>query len=271
MTVQNQVGKAVYVADGNSTSFVIPFYFFNKEISVYVGTNQSAKEEGTDYTITGSGQPSGGAVIFTTAPASGEVVSIVRNVELTQLVKFMEGEIFPASDFEYSLDKMVMALQQLQERLQECVNIPRGLSLTAEETAALLVIINENKANIAEIPTILTAVNNLRTEIMTEFGNYYNKTAVDSMISDVTTLRFSDVNVNVSTAVADATYANYPYHIDVALSGVTDTRVPEVCFGMSEAMSGNFAPVASSYNGGVRIYMKAVPGANFTLASVVMH
>jgi len=271
MTVQTQVGKAVYVADGSSVSFTIPFYFYNKEIAVYVGKNQSAATEGTDYTITGSGNPNGGAVVFTSAPEEGKTVTIVRNVELTQLIKFMEGEIFPASDYEKSLDKMVMALQQLQERLQECINIPRGLSLTADETAELLLIINANKDNITQIPTILSAVTNLRTEIMTEFGNYYNKTSVDSMISGVTTLKFSNIEVDVSTASADATYEDYPYHIDVALSGATATRIPEVCFGVEEAMSGNFAPIASSYAGGVRIYMKEVPDSNFTLASVVMH
>ena len=73
--------------------------------------------EGTDYTLEGSGNPNGGAVVFAVAPEEGKVITIMRQVDLTQLITFMEGEKFPASDYEHGLDKITMALQQLKAYL----------------------------------------------------------------------------------------------------------------------------------------------------------
>ena len=267
MTVESSVSKVTYVADGSSVSFGVPFYFFDKQIAVYKGHDQTALTEGVDYTLTGAGNNNGGEVIFTTAPAQGDIITIIRHVDMTQLIKFMEGEAFPASDYEYSLDKIVMALQQLRDRLEECVTIPRGLSLTAEETAQLLVIINDNMQTIEQIPQImsgLSAINN-------RFNDYYNKTEVDSRISQSSMLRYSDVIVHVSTAVADNTYQEYPYRIDVPLSGARASHIPAVCFKLPEALSGNFAPIAHAYDYGVKIFLKEVPEQDFSLASVIMH
>jgi len=267
MTVETSTGKAVYIADGNTTAFAVPFYFFDKQIAVYKDHSQTALEEGTDYTITGAGNTNGGEVIFATAPEQDSIITIVRRVEMTQLIKFMEGEAFPASDYEHSLDKIVMALQQLRDRLEECVTIPRGLSLTSEETAQLLVIINDNMTTIEQIPQIMSTL----TTLSERFNNYYNKTEVQTKIDQALPLRFNDVIVHVSGAVSDASYEEYPYRIDVPLSGAKETQIPTVCFKLPQVLSGNFAPVAHAYNYGIKIFMKEVPEEDFSLASVIMH
>ena len=79
---------------------------------------------------------------------------------------------------------------------------------------------------------------------------------------------FSDVSVAASAWASDSTYAAYPYAASIACSGVTASHVPEVVFGATEAASGNFAPVALSGSGTVKIYAATKPTAAITVQSI---
>lgn len=79
---------------------------------------------------------------------------------------------------------------------------------------------------------------------------------------------FSGVSVAASAWVSDSTYAAYPYAASIACSGVTASYVPEVVFGATEAASGNFAPVALSGSGTVKIYAATKPTAAITVQSI---
>ena len=79
---------------------------------------------------------------------------------------------------------------------------------------------------------------------------------------------FSGVAVAASAWVSDSTYAAYPYAASIACPGVTASHVPEVVFGATEAASGNFAPVALSGSGTVKIYAATKPTAAITVQSI---
>ena len=79
---------------------------------------------------------------------------------------------------------------------------------------------------------------------------------------------FSGVSVAASAWVSDSAYAAYPYAASIACPGVTASHVPEVVFGATEAASGNFAPVALSGNGTVKIYAATKPTAAITVQSI---
>ena len=79
---------------------------------------------------------------------------------------------------------------------------------------------------------------------------------------------FSGVSVAASAWVSDSTYAAYPYAASIACPGVTASHVPEVVFGATEAASGNFAPVALSGSGTVKIYAASKPAAAITVQSI---
>ena len=79
---------------------------------------------------------------------------------------------------------------------------------------------------------------------------------------------FSAVSVAASAWVNDSTYAAYPYAASIACPGVTASHVPEVVFGATEATSGNFAPVALSGSGTVKIYAATKPTAAITVQSI---
>ena len=82
-------------------------------------------------------------------------------------------------------------------------------------------------------------------------------------------LQFNSVSVAVSKFVSNDTYEDYPFRASVALEGVQSTMIPEVIFSMADAISGNFAPVAESYNGGVYLYAADKPEGNIVIPTII--
>ena len=74
--------------------------------------------------------------------------------------------------------------------------------------------------------------------------------------------------VQTSAWSADTTYDGYGYRASIAMSNVTSEYVPSVTFGIAEAESGNFAPVADTYSGGVYIYAKEQPTEAVNVLSI---
>jgi hypothetical protein len=82
-------------------------------------------------------------------------------------------------------------------------------------------------------------------------------------------LQFINTAVPVASFVADSTYEDFPYRAAVALAGVTSSTIPEVVFGVKDAMSGIFAPCAETYNGGVYLYASEAPEAAITIPTIL--
>lgn len=82
-------------------------------------------------------------------------------------------------------------------------------------------------------------------------------------------LQFVNTSVPASAFVADSTYEDFHYRASVPLSGVISTMIPEVVLALSDAVSGNFAPIAESFNGGVYLYAVDVPGADIIIPTIL--
>jgi hypothetical protein len=102
----------------NSTSipYPIPFYFpFDTDLKV-VARNASGVETdlvlGTDYTLTGAGDPNGGSLKTLWPVPTNSTLTIFRSVPATQLTSYEEGDSFPAKSHERALDKLTMLVQQ---------------------------------------------------------------------------------------------------------------------------------------------------------------
>lgn len=67
-------------------------------------------------------------------------------------------------------------------------------------------------------------------------------------------LQFTDTPLYIASFAEDTTYADFPFRAAIPLSGVTADMTPEVVLGITEAMSGIFAPIAATYDGGVYLY-----------------
>ena len=86
---------------------------------------------------------------------------------------------------------------------------------------------------------------------------------------EIKKLLFTDTNVPVSAFVADSTYQDYPFRAAIALTGVLNSMIPEVVLGMADAIDGNFAPVAATYNGGVYLYAASAPESAITIPTIM--
>ena len=89
------------------------------------------------------------------------------------------------------------------------------------------------------------------------------------LASDVKVLPFTNKTVATSAWVSDTSYTDFPYRAAVACEGVTAKHYAEVSFSPADAMSGSFAPVAESYDGGVYLYASEIPEAALTIPTIV--
>ena len=83
-------------------------------------------------------------------------------------------------------------------------------------------------------------------------------------------LQFNNVSVSSADFVSDTTCQDFPYRASVALSGVIESMIPEVVLSVDDAGSGNFAPVAESYNGGVYLYAGSPPDSDITIPTIIL-
>lgn len=137
--ISNERVKHIFSGNGSSKKFQIPFDFFqnaagvfdkNNQITVIL-TNSAGTEttltEDTDYEVeTHDPSDSGssgysGYVTLNTAPAVGEKLTIMRDVPLVQELDLEAGQEIGPVELEAALDKVVMTLQQLNEKLQRAI------------------------------------------------------------------------------------------------------------------------------------------------------
>ena len=83
-------------------------------------------------------------------------------------------------------------------------------------------------------------------------------------------LQFSNVTVPKGAFVSNTTYQDFPYRASIALSGAIKSMIPEVVLSVDDALSGDYAPVAESYNGGVYLYAGSPPDADITIPTIIM-
>lgn len=90
------------------------------------------------------------------------------------------------------------------------------------------------------------------------------------LAADAVKLTFTNTVVEAASFAADETYGDFPYRAAVPLTGAAEAMTPEVVFGVTDAMSGTFAPVAESYAGGVYIYAAELPSAAVTIPTILL-
>ena len=91
-----------------------------------------------------------------------------------------------------------------------------------------------------------------------------------NLAADAVKLTFTNTTVEAASFAADETYGDFPYRAAVPLTGAAEAMTPEVVFGVTDAMSGTFAPVAESCAGGVYIYAAELPSAAVTIPTILL-
>jgi microcystin-dependent protein len=119
MSVTTTVNRVQYNGDDSTTSFSVPLYFLaNSWIKVILTSSAGADStwtEGVDYTLTGATVAAGGTLTATTAPATGERLTIYREAPYNQLTTYEYSGSFPADANEDTVDKNTILIQQVRE------------------------------------------------------------------------------------------------------------------------------------------------------------
>ncbi len=130
MTVTTDVQSIVHDTDGSTTEFPIPFYFLrNADITaelIDAEGNLMVLVLGTDFNVTGAGQPNGGALVTTRVFASGYKLHVYRVVPVTQETQYQQNDAFPAKTTEKALDKLTMLIQQQKQTTDRALVVPRS-------------------------------------------------------------------------------------------------------------------------------------------------
>ena len=115
MTISTTTRIVTHDGNGVAVNFTYPFKIADQvDLLVYLksGSVFVLKTLGTDYSVSGVGDPAGGTVAFVTPPASATGnVRFLRRTALTQLVDYITNDDFPAEIHEAALDKLTMAVQ----------------------------------------------------------------------------------------------------------------------------------------------------------------
>lgn len=134
MTVQNSTARNDYTGNGVTQDFPVSFRFLQNShlqvlrtvIATNVTTVLALDSLGPDgFSVSGAGQPSGGAVHVNTPPAlATERLSILRNMPFTQNIDYISNDPFPAESHERGLDERTMENQQLREVTARAITLP---------------------------------------------------------------------------------------------------------------------------------------------------
>lgn len=121
MTVETTVGRWQYDTNGTTGPWTVGAYFLADEDLVVTYTDSAGVDTvlglTSGYTVTGEGNPSGGAVTTTTAYAAGGTITIVNDPQALQETDYTETDAFPAASHERALDRLTMLIQRLITRV----------------------------------------------------------------------------------------------------------------------------------------------------------
>lgn len=150
MTVSTSVYKAgPYAGSGTTGPFTVNFRFLANSHLRVIKTSTTGSEAtltlGVDYSVIGAGGASG-TVTLTSPLLTGEKLTIVRNVPLTQETDYVFDDSFPAESHEQALDKLTMIAQQLAEEVDRAVKV---LPSSTDDPDALIASVRTSEQNAA--------------------------------------------------------------------------------------------------------------------------
>lgn len=132
MTVSTTDSEIDYTGNGVTTAFPVPFRFLQSSdlVVTRVATDGTSVTLalGTDYTVTGAGDQSGGTITATVAPASGVELNISRVLTAVQETDLRNQGRYYAETLEDALDYLTMLDQQNVAGLGRALKRPLGAS-----------------------------------------------------------------------------------------------------------------------------------------------
>jgi len=208
MTVSTTTARSgPYAGSGTTGPFTVGFRFLeNSHIKVVknVAGVEEELELDVDYTVTGAGASSG-SVTLGTALATGQTLTIVRNVPTTQETDYVAGDSFPAESHERALDQLTMIAQQLKEEVDRSAKLPVSNTEDANALVADIVRLADSADELDAVAAIVadvTTVAGVDTEVTTVAGIAANVTTVAGIAANVTSVAGNASNINTVAGVS---------------------------------------------------------------------
>lgn len=130
MTVSTTGNRINYVANGVKVDFDFVFKTLDPDhIKVYEDGVLTLNTVVVSLNADQDTSP-GGSINLTPVVASPIVVTVIREEDITQDVDYVGGSNFPSSSHELALDRLVMKIQQLNDRLNRSIIANRAEDLT---------------------------------------------------------------------------------------------------------------------------------------------
>lgn len=128
MTVTTTANSATYDGDGLTTTFDVPFQFFDSTDLIVTERIVSTGAETvlsltTDYSVSGGGGDVG-QVIANSAPLATVKWSIRRATSQTQLIDYTDHDPFPAETHETGLDRVTLIAQDSASEVARSLTFP---------------------------------------------------------------------------------------------------------------------------------------------------
>lgn len=131
MTVEVATSRVVYVGDGDTGPFAIPFYFIaDADITaIKVLIADGTEDElvlNTDFTLEGAGEEAGGTLTLTEAIDSTYRLVIYRDPSPLQETRYPRNDPFPAASHEQVADRLTMIVQRVLSLVTRGLRQPDG-------------------------------------------------------------------------------------------------------------------------------------------------
>lgn len=135
MTVASATARSgPYAGNGSTTVFAYTFRILDQTHLRVVLTNAAGVETvlalTTHYSVSGVGSSGGGSITMVTAPATGETLTVVRDVPFTQETDYQNQGAYYAETVEDAIDLLTMTDQQLAESIGRSVTLPVASTIT---------------------------------------------------------------------------------------------------------------------------------------------
>lgn len=140
MGVSSLINRVPYVGDGSTTSFSFPEYFFSTtDLLVYqydtVLGGTTLLDLGVDYTVSGTPNaqglyPSGASVVCTVAPATTDILIIIRAPPEEQNYALQQNGNISSTALVQQMDYLTLLIQRLEDQVSRCIQLPDGTGST---------------------------------------------------------------------------------------------------------------------------------------------
>lgn len=264
--------SGVFAADNNAAVAALVSPAMAVSVSDGIGWMSNSASDGVVW-WNDSESVNGSKLQVSIDPADGSLNRIDRIVvewKTTNYVDYPEIKVLKGNLSSTATAPTLTNNSTLRQISLAQVSVPAG---TTEITASLITDERLNAAVcglVTETITIDTSTMQAQFEALLKYiQTELSQLEADSGV-ELKKLLFSNTVVNPSSFVNDSTYGDFPYRASVALTGVISSMIPEVVLGLEDALSGNFAPIAESYDGGVYLYAESIPETAVAIPTIML-